>query len=149
MAILNYTTQINTEKTAMEIQSRLAKAKASAVLCEYSPDGVLSHISFKVNTEQGMIAFRLPANIDGVYSVIFRNPKVPKSLKTREQASRVAWRIVKDWVEAQLAIIEAGMATLSQVFLPYAQTDTGETVYERFEKRGLLALTHEEQNDQR
>ena len=144
MAILNYTTSIAAEKTASEIQSKLVRAKACAVLSEYE-NCVLSHLSFKVSTVHGEMAFRLPANIDGVLKAMQRDPKVAKSLKTREQAARVAWRIVKDWVEAQLAIIEAEMATLPQVFLPYLQTGSGETVYERFEKHGLpgLALTYQ------
>lgn len=140
MAILNYTTSISSEKTAMEIQQRLVRAKATAVLSEYE-DAVLSHISFKVQTKHGEMAFRLPANIDGVWSALKRDGKVAKSLKTREQAARVAWRIVKDWVEAQIAIIEAEMATLPQVFLPYMQTDKG-TVYECFERNGFPALTY-------
>ncbi len=144
MAILNYTTKITSEKTASEIQAKLVKAKACAVLSEYE-NCVLSHLSFKVNTIHGEMAFRLPANIDGVLKAMQRDPKVSKGLKTREQAARVAWRIVKDWVEAQLAIIEAEMATLPQVFLPYMQTGNGETVYQRFEKQGLpgLALTYQ------
>lgn len=142
MPILNYTTQIATEKTAQEIQTILVRAKAIAVLSEYSGQ-VLSHISFKIDTTHGVMAFRLPANIDGVLNAMKRNSKVPRRLVCREQAARVAWRIVKDWVAAQIAIIEAEMATLPQVFLPYAQTDNGQTVYERFEKQGLPALTYQ------
>ncbi len=143
MAILNYTTTIAADKTAGEIQAKLAKAKASAVLCEYDAHGVITHISFRIETMHGLMAFRLPANIDGVLRAMQKDSKVPRSSRTREQAARVAWRIVKDWVEAQLAIIEAEMATLPEVFLPYAQTGTGETVYQRFEKQGLAALTHQ------
>jgi hypothetical protein len=36
--------------------------------------------------------------------------KVPRSKCTEDQAQRVAWRIVKDWVEAQMAIVEAQLA---------------------------------------
>lgn len=140
MAILNYTTSISSEKSAMEIQQKLVKASAHAVLSEYE-DGILSHISFKIETKHGEMAFRLPANIDGVLRALQRDSKVPKAQKTREQAARVAWRIVKDWVEAQLAIIEADMATLPQVFLPYMQTQQG-TVYECFERSGFPALTY-------
>lgn len=142
MAILNYTTEIAAEKTAQEIQTILVKARATAVLMEYE-NCVLSHLSFKVSTAHGEMAFRLPANIDGVLKAIQRSPKVPKRQKNREQAARVAWRIVKDWVEAQIAIIEAEMATLPQVFLPYLQTENGDTVYERFQKQGLPALTYQ------
>jgi hypothetical protein len=43
-------------------------------------------------------------------------------------------------VEAQLAVIEAGMATLPEVFLPYAQLETGESVYQRIERGGISGL---------
>lgn len=144
MAILNYTTKINAEKTASEIQSKLVKAKAQAVMSEYDSSGVVTHISFRVQTLHGLMNFRLPANIEAVYKVIQKDNKVPRALKTRKQAARVAWRIIKDWVEAQLAIIEAEMAELAEVFLPYAQTNNGETVYQRFEKQGLPMLTYED-----
>jgi len=51
-------------------------------------------------------------------------------MRRKEQAARVAWRVVKDWLEAQLAMIEAGMVDLEQVFLAYAQNPAGETIYE-------------------
>lgn len=143
MAILNYTTSIAAEKTAMEIQAKLVAAKASAVMSEYE-GGVLARLSFKVTTIHGEHAFQLPANIDGVFKAMQRDHKVPRPLKTREQAARVAWRIIKDWVEAQLAIIEADMATLPQVFLPYMQIGPDETVYSRFEKQGFPALTYKD-----
>lgn len=143
MAILNYTTSISAEKTASEIQAKLVRAKASAVMSEYE-GGVLARLSFRVTTIHGEHAFQLPANIDGVFKAMQRDHRVPRSLKTREQAARVAWRIIKDWVEAQLAIIEADMATLPQVFLPYMQIGPDETVYSRFEKQGFPALTYVE-----
>lgn len=139
MAILNYTTKIAAEKTAREIQAKLVAAKASAVLMEYD-NQILSRLSFKIQTAHGEISVRLPANIEGVYKAIQRSSKVPHRLKTREQASMVAWRIIKDWVEAQLAIIEAEVATFPQVFLPYMQNPEGKTMYEVFEQRGLPAL---------
>jgi hypothetical protein len=42
----------------------------------------------------------------------------------------VAWRIVKDWVEVQLALIESGQATLPQLFLPHAVRADGRTLFE-------------------
>lgn len=143
VAILNYTTLIAAEKTAGEIQALLVKAKATAVMSEYD-GGVLARLSFRITTIHGDHAFQLPANIDGVFNAMKRDHKVPVRSKTREQAARVAWRIIKDWVEAQLAIIEADMATLPQVFLPYMQIGPDETVYSRFEKHGFPALTYRE-----
>lgn len=143
MAILNYTTQIKTEKTASEIQRKLADAKAQAVLSEYDENGVMCAMSFRIMTPQGPISFRLPANIDGVYRAICNDRRISKGLKTRDQAARVAWRIIKDWVEAQLAIVEAEMADIKEVFLPYAQNATGQTLYEAIKGNGFKMLTHD------
>lgn len=138
--ILNYTTKISVDKTVGEIQAKLAKAKAQAIMCEYD-DGIVSHLAFRIQTPYGMMMFRLPANPDGVLAAMKRS-KLPRVRCTKEQAAKVAWRIVKDWVEAQLAIVEAEMATLPEIFLPYAQADNGKTVYQNLLDKGFPALTH-------
>ena len=33
--------------------------------------------------------------------------------------SLITWRILKDWVEAQMALLETGMVTMDESFLPY------------------------------
>lgn len=62
---------------------------------------------------------------------------VRRSFVTRKHARRVAWRILKDWIEAQAAIIEAGMATFDDVLLPYMLAPGGQTVYELYADRRL------------
>lgn len=52
--------------------------------------------------------------------------------KIKAQAEWVAWRILKDWVAAQMALIESGQAQAAQVFLPYATEQSGRTIYELF-----------------
>ena len=142
MAILNYTTSISTEKTASEIQKKLAMAGAQAVLSEYDNDGIMYAMSFRI---EGLY-FRLPLNIEGTYQAL-KNGKdkngrpIPNKFKTYEQASRVSWRVLKDWIEAQVAIIEAGQAELRQVFLPYAQNKLGQTLYEVIKDNGFKLLT--------
>jgi len=141
MPILNYTTSINPEKTVAEIQTKLAKAGAQAVLCEYDEDGIMKAISFRIKIPNDVLSFRLPSNIEGIYRKLIDNPKVPRKLQSHEQATRVAWRILKDWLEAQLAIIEAEMADIKEVFLPYMQNQQGQTLYERVEKQQFKMLT--------
>jgi hypothetical protein len=68
-SIANYTTSIAVDKTVAEIQRLLAAAKASAILSEFS-DGLCSAISFRVKTEFGVLTFRLPANVNGVYTLL-------------------------------------------------------------------------------
>jgi hypothetical protein len=127
--LLNYSTDIAAETTVGEIQRKLAQAGASQVLHGYDREGNLSELSFRIRTQFGEMAFRLPANIESVQAILQRQ-KVRRGRQTREQATRVAWRILKDWVEAQLALLQTGMVTIEQAFLPYAQNEKGETVYE-------------------
>lgn len=54
------------------------------------------------------------------------NPRIKTSL---DQAERTAWRCLKDWVEAQMALIEIGMVSIDQVFLPYVINKEGKTLY--------------------
>lgn len=140
MPIANYTTSIKTEKTVSEIQAMLARAGALQVLLDF--DGSLvSAISFRLEHAGVMVSFRLPANISNIYVVLQRDDNVPRRLKTIEQAARVAWRIIKDWLRAQLAIVEAEQAEMVEVFLPYAQNpETGQTLYRQLEQSGFKML---------
>jgi hypothetical protein len=137
MAILDYTTKISANQTVNEIHQILAKAGANAILNEYDSAGDISAIRFRVPTKQGQIYFQLPANVAGVSNAL----KKDREYRDEAHAKRVAWRIVKDWIEAQMAIINAQMAELYQVFLPYAQTNNGQTVYERLQTDGLKMLS--------
>jgi len=128
-SILNYTTEVSAQRSVNEITALLTKAKAQAILTELE-DGAVSAISFRIQTEFGILTFRLPARISQTYAVLSKSRDIPPRLRTRDQATRVAWRIVKDWLEAQLAMIEAGLVDLEQVFLPYAQNQAGQTVYD-------------------
>lgn len=141
MPILNYTTSVKASQSIAEIMSKLAKFGASKIMQEYK-DGVVVQISFMISTKHGEHAFILPANIEKVQSHIINTQRVEKRFRSFEHAGNVAWRILKDWVEAQIAIIETEQVTLPQVFLPYMQTGPDETIYDRFEKQGFPQLTH-------
>lgn len=142
MAILNYTTSIAVEKTAGEIQKKLRLAKAAAVLSEYDDEGVMTAMSFRLKTSHGTLSFLLPARIDGVFKRLVDDGDIRNKYKTREQAARVAWRIVKDWIEAQIALVEAEQAEMAEVFLPYLQDPaTGDTVYQKLSSGGFKQLT--------
>lgn len=140
MPILNYTTQIQSEKTVSQIQGLLAGAGAKTIMTEYDDDHVLSSIAFQMSVKGQILSFRLPARVDKIYILLKNGRRVPRKLRTKEQAARVCWRIIKDWIEAQLALIEAEQAQFAEVFLPYAQDNTGATLYEKLESRGFAGL---------
>ena len=138
MPILNYTTQISSYKTVGEIQQKLAKTGAMSININYDDKSEPVGLIFVILIRDEYVNFQLPSNWQGVLKAMKDDESVQKRFKTEQQARRVAWRIVKDWVEAQLAIIEAGLATLPEVFLPYAVMRNGLTVYQSFEQGKLL-----------
>lgn len=139
MPLLNYTTKVGADQTVMQIQKLLAQAGASAILLDYNQNGNITALSFKMKLNDQEISFRLPCDPKPVLRVL-EQQRVEPRYRTEDQALRVAWRIVKDWVEAQLAIIETQMVTTAQVFLPYAVTQNGQTLYEYIGQNTNLLL---------
>jgi hypothetical protein len=110
MPLLNYTTKVSIEKTVGEIHKCLAAHGAKAISSEYDDKGNVIALSFKVSAGQQDLAFRLPSDWRPVLTLLERERKVPRNFRTQEQALRVTWRIIKDWVEAQMAIVNTKMA---------------------------------------
>ena len=95
------------------------------------------------------IAVRLPANVDTVYETMRSRVKRPRSGtagKLREQAARTAWKLMQDWVEIQLSLIQMRQAEFLQVFLPYVW-DGRETFYSQLKGQGFKLLTGGGKND--
>ena len=147
MGLLNYSTSISAQKTAGEIQAVLARHGAKAIMIEYGDDGAAEALSFKVKTPQGDCRFRLPVAPAPVLKVLQEQRMAGKLRHSitvnREQAVKVAWRIVKDWVEAQMALLETEMVSIEEIFLPYLITDSGQTLYHVMAGKGFLLGTGE------
>lgn len=144
MPIKDYTTKIDAAKTASEVQTILAKAGATGVAMQYD-QGEPVALAFTAMTPFGLREFTVPADWQAVQRVL-RKQRVQPALQTDAHAKRVAWRIVKDWVEAQLAIIQTEMVTIDQVMLPYMRTDDPEggaapvTVFEAYARSQQLMI---------
>lgn len=131
MPLLNYTSEIDADKTAMQIARCLSRHGAQAVLTEYDPkEGTVSAISFRIPLGEQMMSFRLPCDWRPVYKVIHKGKRPdPRYESSRqEQAVRTAWKIVYDWVQAQMALVETQMAKTEEVFLPYMVMRNGQTL---------------------
>jgi hypothetical protein len=140
---LNYTTTVDPQKTMSECITILARYGATAIAMTYD-NGMPGGLHFQVNTAFGRRNYALPANVAGTHEVLmkaWRAGKIPPSKATLEQAQRTSWRVIKMWLEAQLALIEAGLVDLPQVMLPFMIDDEGRTVYQRFLENEQLALT--------
>lgn len=141
MPLLNYTTKIDADKTAHEIAKCLSMHGAQAVLTEYDQkEGLVTAISFQIALDGRKVGFRLPCDWKPVLEILKRDPKVEPRYVSESQAVRVAWRIVKDWVEAQMALVETKMATTQEVFLPYAVMKNGRTLAQNIADKPEMLL---------
>ena len=136
MAIKNYSTTIPAAQTVGEIQGILAAHGAKSIIMNYNEQQEPNAVLFMVETPFGDRLFKLPANIDEFQKVLQRQ----KVKCDREQATKVAWRNIKDWVAAQMALLETAMVTFDEIFLPYMADKTGTTVYQLYSNGDLLLL---------
>jgi hypothetical protein len=149
MALLNYTTKIPAEQTIGEIQKMLSNHGVMAMMTEYDGPHV-SAVSFKMDIAGKPMGFRMPCNWKAVYEIftekagkrdIWDSARKARVLEERkQQAIRTAWRIIKSWTEAQLALIEVNMVTIQQVFLPYSIMKDGRTLSEHIEDNPSFLL---------
>lgn len=138
MPIKNYTTKIDAYQSLGEIQGALAKAGAQKIMVDYV-DGKPTGVTFALYREPfGLQGFTLPAAVDGTLRVFAKQKVKPD----RAQAERTAWRNVRDWVLAQMALIESCDVPVDEVFLPYLTNQSGQTLYQIY-STGQLMLEKE------
>ncbi len=126
MPLLKYTTKVSVQHTISEIFEMLGAHGAEDVRVSYA-DRRPSGIAFAIETPFGRGVFVLPVDVAAVHAALVdQEAEITRRMSgrvkvTRDHAERVAWRIVRDWLAVQLAMIEARQATLAQIMLPYLQ----------------------------
>ena len=134
MPFLNYTTKVDVYTTLGQIQGQLVKHGAKKIMQDYDENGHISAVCFAIDTPTGVRGIKLPTNVEAVHSVLLKQ----KVKCDYEQAERVAWRILKDWGEAQMAILESQMVEMDEIFLPYMINNSGQTLFEAYRSNQLL-----------
>jgi len=133
----NYTTDISADRSILEIEKFLTLFGAGAIIKEYTSDGRVHSLTFRLQDE----AFKLPANVSGVKDILYKSTRSHYSSdgakRREEKAYRVAWRIIKDWTHAQLSLIASGQAQPQEIFLPYL-FDGKRTLFQKYEADKLL-----------
>jgi hypothetical protein len=131
--LFTYTTKIEPAKTIAEIQENLVQHGAKSVMANYTDEGKIESLSFVIISNGKAIAIKLPCDPKPVYKVLqrqYEEGKISRGFVDEHQSLRVAWRIVKYWVEAQMALLETQMVKMEQIFLPYAIVKGGKTLFE-------------------
>lgn len=144
---LNYTTSVPARRTVSECHDLLADAGAdtvSTVLEQGQPVG----LAFQMRTASGVQTFLLPVTWQKIAKQL-AEMKYPasaiksgqaKRYKTEGHARDVGWRVVRDWLEAQLALIATEMVSLDEVMMPYLQIEPGLSMYSAL-TQGRAAIT--------
>lgn len=117
----NYRTRIPASKTVGEIVEALTGYGMESLTLDFDRHGCIYGISFE---------------IDGfLYCIEPEVAKVRKILRTRggrynsAHVFNVAWRNVKDWLDAQMKYIGRGHASIEEVMLPYLVDAQGLTLF--------------------
>jgi len=145
MAIKNYTSDKPIDRIFAELQQTLGAHGAKQIAYDYGDDGKVHGIQFVIKVNDRFIPIKLPARVEQAQAVLkrqYENGEIKSHIGTKvysyDQAYRVAWRNILDWVQAQMALLEIGMAKMEEVFLPYMLDRQGVTYFERMEQQGFL-----------
>ena len=135
------------ERTVSRIEQALADAGASGTSKEYN-EGRLVALTFSLTLPSGRpVQVRLPASEENVYDAMVKHVvrmRAGTAQRLRQQAGRTAWKLMQDWVEVQLSLIQMQQADFMQVFLPYVW-DGKQTFYAALKAKnfGPLLLAEE------
>lgn len=131
----NYTSSVPAHVSMAKIDRLLVEAGATDISKSYNSDKVCSAVKFRMEVNGQAVFFRLPANVDACFKVLWgavRRQSAANKQNYIEQAERTAWKIVGDWVELHLAMIQLEQAQALQVFLPYVYDHNSDsTLYDR------------------
>lgn len=111
-----------------EIQESLVKHGATDILFNYEEGtGRIEALKFMLPVKGKKEAFALPVNWQRFQQVL-KNQKAGK-WNDEDYVYLVAWRNIRDWVLAQMALYETAIVDIPQVFLPF-MTRGKSTLYE-------------------
>lgn len=137
MPIKNYTTKVPASQSIQEIQNALVAHGAIGVLFEYDDQGRIERLLFKLKVNDQDVGFSLPCEWRKFQEVL--KQQEVRRWDDNDYVYRVAWRDIRDWVMAQMALYETQIVEMPQVFLPFAtDVKTGHTIYEKLMKGNLL-----------
>lgn len=158
--VKNYTTSVPVNVTQGRIEGLMVGSGVSRIEKEYDQKGGCTGIKFAVEMVPGCPIFvSLPVREKECLTILWKEYvgtdktdglrvlyNARKKLTVgdfREQASRVAWRLMQDWLEVQFSMIKLGQAEFTQVFLPYIVTPSGRSFFDEIKATGFKALLPE------
>ena len=165
MFLKNYTSDVPVSQTIYRIEQTLIRCGVSGIMKNYGDSGQVVAITFQIClANQKPWTIRLPANVQKAWDALWLNyadgdKLTPDGMKLawnnrkskskadfRDQAERTAWKIIQDWVEVQMSMVQMQQADFREVFLPYVW-DGKQTYFEAIREGGFKALIPEKAGD--
>lgn len=138
-AIKNYTTKVPAHRSIQEIQESLVSHGATGMLYEYEQGtGRIHALKFILTIQGKQVGFALPVSWR-MFQAVLKKQNISRA-GDDDFCYRVAWRNIRDWVLSQMALYETQMVELPQVFLPFAVTKDGSTLFEKVAQNPNLLL---------
>jgi len=142
MALKNRTSK--GRNTFEKIQLILSSNGADKIMFDYK-NGVVEAITFSLTIEGKIMGFHLPALVENVTEILYGGEDRwgrPKKITDtqREQAYKTAWANIRDWIDAQLALVQTKQAKVQHIFLPYLIMKGGRTLAETIESNPAFLL---------
>mgnify|MGYP001616449396 CR=1 FL=1 len=168
MFLKNYTSNTPVSKTIHDIEQVLIRCGVSGITKEYGPDAEITALQFHIRIQPNSppVSIRLPADRESALQALWLDYADGEQLSTdgkkiigygsrkrltrasfAGQAERTAWRIMKDWVEVQMSMIQMRQADFAEVFMAYVWNGR-ETFYQRIKGNGYRALLTEGTKDE-
>lgn len=142
----NYTSSVPAARSIMHIENRLVEQGAKNIMKWYDSERQLKGMCFIVSVNGADMSFRIPAKVDQVeikFKAAVRRPKEGTYGRIKAQAERTAWKLLSDWVDVQMSLIELGQVEVAEVFLPYVYDHAKDkTFYESIKDNGFKRLPH-------
>lgn len=157
MFLKNYTSEVPVSVTIDRIMKLLIKVGVSSISTDYGAAGEIIALTFVAPLADKKVPIRLPVDEQAAIQALWLDYADPDALtgdgqaigwssrkrKTRkdfvEQGKRTAWRLMQDWLEVQVSMIQLRQADVLQVFLPYAW-DGKQSFYAAIKATGFRAL---------
>lgn len=141
----NYTSGTPAERSIIFIENKLVCHGARQILKLYDDKNQVTGLQFSIPVNGIDLPFKLPARLEQCERILMGNlssrarPETKKQIPA--QAARTAWKILADWVEAQMAMIELAQIEVIEVFMPYLyDTQKQRTLFEIMKERGFKAM---------
>ena len=140
-----YLTSQTADVSVADIEDMLVGFGITNLTKEYE-NHTLQAITFILPVEGRNIPFRLPVNITAIEELLKLEIRKPKSgsqyfQKLREEAEKIAWHIISDWIDLQITLVKLGQTELMGVMMPFAWDATErETMYEKVKATGFEGM---------